>query len=67
MRTFIEIPERRAKRQPDEVVARRVEKIPAVCWIDIEKDAWDDNCLLLEKPFKERETIVDRVREILQV
>jgi hypothetical protein len=49
------------------MVARRVEKIPAVCRIYIEEDAGDDNCLLFEKLFKERETAVDRIREILQV
>jgi len=63
----IEILEGRAKGQPDEVVARRVEEIPAVRRIYIEEDAGDDNCLLLEKLFEERETVVDRVREILQV
>jgi hypothetical protein len=67
MHTFIKVLEWRAKRQPDEVVAWRVVKIPAVCGVDIEKYSWDDNCLFLEKRFKERETIVNRVREIFQV
>jgi hypothetical protein len=67
MRTFIKILERRAKGQPNKVVARRIEKIPAVRRIYIEEDAGDDNGLLFEKLFKERETVVDRVREILQV
>jgi hypothetical protein len=48
-------------------MAWRVEQIPAVCRIDVEKDAGDDNRFLFEKLLKERKTIIDRVREILQV
>jgi len=49
------------------VVAWRLEQIPAVCGIDVEENARDDNRFLFEKLFKERKTIIDRVREILQV
>ena len=67
MPTFIEILERWAKGKPDKVVAWRVEQIPAVCRIDVEKYAGNDNRFLFEKLLKERKTIIDRVREILQV
>lgn len=49
------------------MVAWRVEQIPAVCRIDVEENARDDNRFLFEKLLKERKTIIDRVREILQV
>jgi len=67
MRAFIEVLERWAEGEPDEVMARRAEQISAVCRIYIEKDAGDDNRLLFEKFLEERKTIVDRVGEILQV
>jgi hypothetical protein len=67
MPTFIEIFKWRAKGQPDEVMAWRVEQIPAVCRIYVEKDAGDDNRFLFKKLLEERKTIVDWVREILQV
>jgi hypothetical protein len=49
------------------VVAWRVEQIPAVCRINVEENAGDDNRFLFEKLLKERKAIIDRVREILQV
>ncbi|SRR5712691_6832743 len=65
--TFIEIIKRRAKRQPHKMMAWRTEQIPAVCRIDVEKDAWDDNRFLFEKFLEERKTIINRVRKIFQV
>jgi len=65
--TFIEILKRWATRQPDEVMAWRTEQIPAVCRIDVKKDAWDDNSFLFEKFFKERKAIINRFRKIFQV
>ena len=67
MPTFIEILEWRAKGQPDKVMAWRAEQIPAVCRIYIEENARNDNRFLLEKLLEERKTIIDWVREILQV
>ncbi len=46
--THVEILQRRPEREADEVVARRVEQVPAVCGVDIEEDAWDDDRLLLQ-------------------
>jgi len=52
--TFIEILERWAKGKPDKVVAWRVEQIPAVCRVDVEENAGDDNRFFFQKLFKER-------------
>lgn len=48
-------------------MAWRAEQIPAVCGIDVEKDAWDDNRFLFEKFLKESKAIINRVRKIFQV
>lgn len=38
-----------------------------MCGIYVEEDAGDDNCLLFQEFLEEREAIVNRVRETLQV
>ena len=46
------------------MMAWRTEQIPAVCRIYVEENAGDDDRFLFEKLLKERETIIDWVREI---
>lgn len=65
--TLIEVLERRPERQPNEVVARRVEEVPAVGGVDVEEDARDDDRLLLEELLEERQTVVERRGEVLEV
>jgi hypothetical protein len=48
------------------MMAWRTEQIPAVCRINVEKNAGDDNRFLFEKLLKKRKTVIDWVREIFQ-
>jgi len=67
IKTHIEVLERRSEGDTNEVVARRVEKVAPVRWVDVEEDARDDDGLFLEKLFEERQTVVERLREVLEV
>ena len=49
----VEVRERRAEREAHEVVARRVEEVPAVRGVDVEEDTGDDDALLLEQLLEE--------------
>ncbi|KAL7283653.1 LOW QUALITY PROTEIN: hypothetical protein ACG7TL_003089 [Trametes sanguinea] len=66
-RTFVKILKRRAKRETHEVVAGRVEEIPAMSRVDVEEDAGNDDRLLLQELFEERQTVVERGGEMLEV
>ena len=63
--TLVEVLERRAEREAHEVVARRVEEVPAVRGVDVEEDAGDDDRLLLEQLLEERQPGVERRRQLL--
>ena len=58
--THVEILQRWPEREADEVVAGRVEQVPAMCGVDIEEDARDDNRLLLQQLLEEGLDIRDR-------
>ena len=51
--THVEILQRWPEREADEVVAGRVEQVPAMWGVDIEEDARDDNRLLLQQLLEE--------------
>ena len=53
VRTFVQVRQRRAERQANEMVARRTEQIPAMRRIDIEENARNDDGLFLQQLFKE--------------
>ena len=53
VQTLIQVFHRRAEREPDEVVARRVEKVPTVRRVDIEEDTRDHDRLFFEELFEE--------------
>ena len=65
--TLVEVLERRAEREAHEVVARRVEEVPAVRGVDVEEDAGDDDRLLLEQLLEERQPGVERRGQLLEV
>ena len=44
-----------------------MEEVAAVRGVDIEEDAGDDNCPLLEKLFEERQTVVQGRGELLEI
>lgn len=67
IQTLIELVQRRPEGQPHEMVARGVEQVPAMRRVDIEEDTWDDNCLLLEHFFEESKTVVEGLRERLEI
>lgn len=66
-RTFVEILKRRAKREPHKVVARRVEEVPAVRGVDVEEDAGYHDRPLLEELLEERQAVVERRGEVLEI
>jgi len=53
VQTLIQVRERRTEREPDEVMARRVEEVSAVRGVDVEEDSWDHDRLLFEELFEE--------------
>lgn len=54
IRTSVQDIKRRPERQADEVVARRIEEIPAMSRVNVEEDTWDHYGLLLQKFLEER-------------
>ena len=54
IQTFIQIRERRTEREPDEVVAWRVEKVTTVIGVDVEEYSGDHDRMLFEQLFEER-------------
>ena len=63
VQTHIQVLERRTEREPDKVMAGRVEEVSTVRGVDVEEDSWDHDRLFLEELFEEglvcRETRVD--------
>ena len=53
VQTPVQVLEGRAERDPDEVVARRIEEVPAVRGVDVEEDSRDHDRLFLEELFEE--------------
>ena len=53
IQTHIQVLEGRSERDPDKVVAGRVEEISAVRGVDVEEDSWDHDRLFLEEFFEE--------------
>ena len=51
--THIQVRERRTERDPDEVVAGRVEEVSTVRGVDVEEDSRDHDRLFLEELFEE--------------
>jgi len=49
----VKILQGRTKGQADEVMARRVEEVPTVCWVDIEENTRDYDGLLLQQFLEE--------------
>lgn len=65
--TLVKIFHRRSKGQSNKVMARRVEQVPPVRRVDIEENAGNHNCLLLEQLLKECEAVVERGWQFLKV
>ena len=53
IQTHIQVLEGRPERDPDKVVAGRVEEISTVRGVDVEEDSWDHDRLFLEEFFEE--------------
>ena len=53
VQTHIQVLERWAEREPDKVVARRVEEVSTVRRVDVEEDSWDHDRLFLQELFEE--------------
>ena len=53
VQTLVQVLQRGAKRDPDKVVAGRVEEVSMVRRVDVEEDPWDDDRLFLQKLFEE--------------
>ena len=65
--TLVEVLQRRAEREPHEVVARRVEQVAPMRRVDVKEYTGDHDRLLFQQLFKERQPVVDRVGQTLQV
>jgi hypothetical protein len=83
MQTFVKVLQRRTKRQADEVVAWRIEQVPAMGRVDIEENTRNHNGLFLKELLEEslqrleytasresretHQTVVQWRRKLLQV
>jgi len=67
VQTLIQILKRRTEREPDEVMARRVEQVPTVGRVDVEEDSGDHDRSLFQELFEESETVVQGWWEVIQV
>ena len=52
-RTHVQVLERRAKRDTDEVVTDGIEQVTAMRWVDVEEDARNDDSLFFEQLLEE--------------
>jgi len=64
---LVQILDRGTERQPDEVMARRIEQVPPVRGIDIKEDAWDDDGLFFEEFFEECQPVIQGTRQLFQI
>ena len=51
--THLQVRERRTEREPNEVVAGRVEEVSTVRGVDVEEDSWNHDRLFFEELFDE--------------